>query len=1536
MRSRTTNESGPAANVDLKFKPTLISIFCSTVFTAQSSDNLPGYRMRIGHVAVVLYLLWKVLRLSQKNMFARNISYVTACSAVLIASLSFGLNQTCGAEFEPRSYAVINATVVTNPGQQIENAKVIVRDGLIVAVGVDAAIPADAEVIDAKDLIVYPGFIDAATSALIQNDQAAQPAAPAPLDVARYALAATRIDNRKSLTPEFEASEHLKIDGDILEKRRQLGFTVLHVVPSGRLASGRGALLSTRGVTLRESLLQHPTVAEFRVFAPGEEGYPHTLMGGTAHLRQAFLDARRHALHHSLFKAGAPNIPRPLQDVVLDGFQPVLAKQIPVWFQAESRDEIDRALNFSTEQELATFTLWGGRDAERCLDRLKERNINVVLTVDYGDEPKVEAPSGEPKLDPEQKEPQRVQEDHRDHWRQLVAGPKQLKSAGLKVAVGSQNLSEPNELFKGLRQLIQAGLPRDAALAAITTDAAAILGQEARLGSIAAGKWGHLAILTGPFDDERSKVKFLLVDGKKFEFNKDSQAVPKDSGGATIELTGLWKLDIEAADGAVPCELNLVQTGTRLNGSFKSPQGDGKLTSGKVDQSQAEWVVAIGAGDREIELKFTAQGQAEEPAPGTAPVVGTQPRVATQLKGTLKSAFGAATSFRATRTTKSNPEPKSANLTGIEDDSKPDAPAAAAVDLPIELEADRVKRTLPTGGNVLIQKATLLTGRGESLAETSLLIKAGKIAAIGKELQAEPGVTVIDGTGKFVMPGIIDTHSHIMIGDGLGGVNEATLSIVPEVRVKDAVWSDDVSAYRALAGGVTTARLFHGSANVIGGQDAVVKLKFGEPAHRQIIPDAPQGIKFALGENVKFQRNRFPNTRMGVEATLNRAFIESLDYRRQWMDYDKAVQAAGAQGSQLLPPRRDLRLEALMDIVNQQKFIHSHCYRADEILMLLRVANGLGVRVWSLQHVLEGYKIAPEIAAHGASCSTFADWWAYKVEAYDATPFNASLLHQAGINTVIKSDDWELIRHLYLEAAKSLRYGNVPPDVALQFVTFNPAKELGLQDRIGSLEVGKDGDVGIYNGHPLHAFSRCEMTLIEGEVYFRRSAQPTAMTSIGSGRTQAVAQLAIPSPEIRNRQLDLTAAANRQYALVGGTIHPVDAADIEAGIVLISDGKITAVGKDIAVPPEAKKIDVNGLHVYPGLIDSGTNLGLTEISKVSETSDYAESGQFQPDLRAGVAVNPDSELIPVARAGGITTVLAMPSGGTIAGQASAVKLGGWTVPEMIVNLEVGLVIRWPGAVSQGARRRMVQQTKQQLEERQKQRKEQLEQLKEFLKQGRLYLKLKTDTAAAGQTGPIGDPRYDALKPYLAGEKPVLIEANQRQEIAEAILFAESEKLKIIITGGTDAWKLAPELKARNIPVIVGPVMTRPMNDYDPFDAPYANPGRLFEAGVSIAIRSDDASNSRNAPFEAAQAVAFGLPSEEGLKSVTLNAAKILGIDSQVGSLTVGKLANVVIADGSPLLQATQIKGTFVDGNPYPPETRQTRLYEKYKQRLPAK
>jgi imidazolonepropionase-like amidohydrolase len=1273
--------------------------------------------------------------------------------------------------------------------------------------------------------------------------------------------------------------------------------------------------LSLAGGPERESLLADNMYCVFQIAAPGgsrgssTDSYPTTLMGATAHLRQAFLDARHYADQVRLYAASGNAVPRPAHDPVLEVLLGALNGERRTLFIAETRDGIHRALDFAVEYRLKPV-LAGGRDAAECMERLKQLSVPVLLGVDFGNPPKVEPQEPSDKLQPDRKPPLRVQQDALDQWKQRAGTAARLHEAGVTFAFSSHGLEKPQDWRQQVRRAVEQGLSADAALAALTQSAADILGVGDRLGSLDPGKLGQVAILTGAWDNEQSKVRYMIIDGHLFEYNKDAKPLPTTAEPPSPQLAGKWQIQIESGDmQTTNAVLELTQEGAKLTGTFQSEQGNGQLASGSVKGTSAEFVVAIGAGDRSVQLKFAGEYQA---------AVETMPE---QLKGTLTSPFGAPTSWSATRVKQDEPAPGNPVQIAVEtDDDKTKSGQTAASEFPTELDADRRERDFPTGGHLLLTNATVLTGAGETLVDTDILMQGGKIAAIGPDLTPPDGVKVLDVPGWYVMPGMIDTHSHIMIE---AGVNEASQSIVPEVRIKDSVATDDVDEYRALAGGLTTARLLHGSANVIGGQDAVVKLKHGLTAAEHILSDAPQGVKFALGENVKSRQDRFPNTRMGVEATLKRAFFEALDYRRQWQTYERAAKEAervaaesssGAatpparDSNHLLPPRRDLRLEALAGIIEHNILIHSHCYRADEILMLLRTTESLGIRVQSLQHVLEGYKIAPEIVAHGASCSTFADWWAYKIEAYDATPYNTTLLHKAGANVVVKSDNAELMRHMNQEASKSLRYGNMPAEAALQMVTLNAARELGLADRIGSIEVGKDADLAIFNGHPLNIFARCEVTIIDGEVCFKRDQQPTAMTSTEQERSKTSPALVLAPSEVRERTLEVPAAINGAYVVTGGTVHPVDGPDIERGVVVIADGMIQTVGAEIEVPADAAVVDATGMHVYPGLIDAGTTLGINEIRQLGVTQDFAESGRFQPDMRAGIAVNVDSELIPVARAGGVTTAFLRPNGTTVAGQYSLLQTAGWTSEEMVLDYECGLSLDWPGDEKV------------------------VDELRQLLKDARLYDKIKSEPEAT-RPPVIQDPRYDALRPYVKGEKRVFIEAHSRKEIAQALLFAEAEKLKIVITGGTDAWKLVDELKRREVSVIIGPTMRRPVENWDPFDATYANAGRLFEADLPFCIRSDNASNSRNVSFEAGICVAYGLPEEEALKAITLNAAKVLGIDDRVGSLTPGKTANLVITDGSPLQPTTQMKGVFVAGRPYKPESKQTRMYERYLQRL---
>jgi len=407
----------------------------------------------------------------------------------------------------------------------------------------------------------------------------------------------------------------------------------------------------------------------------------------------------------------------------------------------------------------------------------------------------------------------------------------------------------------------------------------------------------------------------------------------------------------------------------------------------------------------------------------------------------------------------------------------------------------------PAPPETLIRNGTVLTITHGVLANTDVLIRRGKIAAIGKNLKAAADARVIDATGKYVMPGIIDCHSHSM----LDAINEGTVSVSSMARTRDVLNPNDADLYRELAGGVTTLNLLHGSANSIGGQTTTVKIKYGRPVEDFIFPGAPPGIKFALGENPKRssstpqagQQRRYPATRMGVEETIRDAFVRARDYKKSWDEYRAAV-AKGDKNA--IPPRRDLQLEPLVEILEGKRYVHSHCYRADEILMLINIADEFGFKVRTFQHVLEGYKVAKEIAQHGAGASTFADFWGYKIEAYDAIAYNTAIMVRHGVVTSVNSDSNERARRLNIEAAKAMRYGDLTEEEALKLITMNPAWQLGVQDRVGSIEVGKDADLAIWTAHPLSVYARVETTFVDGEVFFDRQQDIARRTELEKER----------------------------------------------------------------------------------------------------------------------------------------------------------------------------------------------------------------------------------------------------------------------------------------------------------------------------------------------------------------------------------------------------------------------------------------------------
>ncbi len=386
--------------------------------------------------------------------------------------------------------------------------------------------------------------------------------------------------------------------------------------------------------------------------------------------------------------------------------------------------------------------------------------------------------------------------------------------------------------------------------------------------------------------------------------------------------------------------------------------------------------------------------------------------------------------------------------------------------------------------DVVIRNATLLTVTHGRIPNGSLLIRDGKIAAVGANVSAPAGAQVIDAGGKYVTPGIIDAHAHIALD---GDVNEATSPVVPHMMMLDAFDYTDKAIYRALAGGVTSALLLHGSADMIGGQAVVIKTKFGLGRDEMLFPNAPRSIKFASGENPKRvfgSRNQMPSTRMGNFAVQRQALVDAQGYMREWDDYNAKVKRGEKDAR---PPKRDLKLEALADVLRGKLLVQIHCYRADEFLTEMAMAREFGYKVRAFHHALESYKVADKIAAEGVAIATFADWWGYKEEAWDAIPWNAVLSMRKGVRVAIKSDSGDFIRRLNQEAAKTMRYGGATEDEAMRMITLNPAWIIGVDNRVGSLDVGKDADVVIWDGYPLSSFGIPEKVFIDGELFFDRT-----------------------------------------------------------------------------------------------------------------------------------------------------------------------------------------------------------------------------------------------------------------------------------------------------------------------------------------------------------------------------------------------------------------------------------------------------------------
>ncbi|MEZ6005814.1 MAG: amidohydrolase family protein [Planctomycetota bacterium] len=858
--------------------------------------------------------------------------------------------------------------------------------------------------------------------------------------------------------------------------------------------------------------------------------------------------------------------------------------------------------------------------------------------------------------------------------------------------------------------------------------------------------------------------------------------------------------------------------------------------------------------------------------------------------------------------------------------------AIAQTEHPIETDATR-EPSFQVGKACVIDNVTIHTATRPAF-DGSVYVMGGKIVGVGGYDGPMPAdANRIDGRGYHLVPGVVDNHSHTAIERG---INEGTLSITAEVRIADEVDPDDINLYRALAGGVTTIRQLHGSANTIGGQDEVLKLRWGtlRRASDLVFPNAPQGIKFALGENVKqsngFRRSeRFPATRMGVEAVLQRAFTRTREYQAEW----KAYHAAVARGEDPAPPRKDLRLETLSGVLDGSILVHSHCYRSDEILMLIRTAQQFGIQIATLQHVLEGYKVAWEMAQAGVGGSTFSDWWSYKVEAYDAIPQNADMMMRAGVLTSINSDSDEMMRRLYQEASKSLRYANMDPVRALAMVTLYSAQQLGIGDRVGSIEVGKDADLVLLNADPMSGFARVEWTMVDGQIEFAR------VDAFGLDTNPAQ-----PTP----RTLDMPPArelhAGPAVRFTGGTVHTMAGEPIENCDLVVQDGRIAAVGTQIDLAPgldttQWTTIDARGKHLWPGMIAMNSSLGLYEIGSVRATLDADEIGDNQADLRVTPAIHADSAHIPVARWTGITRAQVVPGGrGPALGQSAVIDLAGDTWEELLTLDRDMLHLRMPNVPNReikegggpGGPGGPFGRRGNRDRDPEKAWKDLADLLEEARHYGRRVHAAEDGTAAA----PPFDPRLAALVPFALGERPVAMHAGNAATILRALKFAKESEVKGVLYGAEEAWKVIPAIAESGVPVVFGPLWSLPGSEFDPYDSIYSTPALLARAGIPFAILNGDPENERNLPFHAGSAVTFGLPAEEAARAVTLYPAQILGLEDQLGALLPGLRADIVVTDGHLLDTAAHVEHVFIDGTRVPhDDNRHTRLARRYEERL---
>ncbi len=813
--------------------------------------------------------------------------------------------------------------------------------------------------------------------------------------------------------PEQDAVAHFNFDETKAKSMRKAGFGAVNTHVADAFVRGTSALYALQQNDNRNQNLLKPNSAQYFAFdksQQSQQAYPSSIMGFTALLRQFYHDTE--AYKKGLIKE---------KDLAIEAF---LAHQdLPQVFNASSYLNALRADKIG-DQFGVQYTIIGGGDEYKRAKTIAETNARFILPLNYPAAYDVEDPYLRDFLSLSDMK----------HWQQAPANAMMLMAEGVEVAFTSKDLKDPAILHKRIQKSVELGLDPEKALAALTTIPANILKVSDRLGTLEEGKIANFIITSKPLFTKDAEVVENWVQGHRHIFSDINE----------IDITGQYELKL----ANTTYDLTISKTGNKFKAEVKR---DTTLYKTKLSFKN-NW----------LRLIIPTESESDETYRVLSAKISEQPSV---ISGKAVLASGEETRFTASRQAASASEIKKEK----DDNSSPKAsPELVSVSYPNM--AYGLPTPDPESELTLFKNATIITGTDQGNLESyDVLVKNGKIEAIGQNLKNRRA-NLIDATGKYLTAGIIDEHSHI----AASSVNEGGHNSSAEVKMEDAVNPDDISIYRALAGGVTSIQLLHGSANPIGGRSAILKLKWGKSAEEMVYDNTPKFIKFALGENVKQSNwggnSRFPQSRMGVEQVF-------IDYFNRAKEYGE-LKASGEEY------RVDEELETLLEIINSERFISCHSYVQSEINMLMKVADQFNFKVNTFTHILEGYKVADKMKNHGAGGSTFSDWWAYKYEVNDAIPYNAAIMHEQGVTVAINSDDGEMIRRLNQEAAKSMKYGDVSAEDAWKFVTLNPAKLLHIDDRVGTVEEGKDADLVLWNAHPLSIYAKPEKTMIEGVVYF--------------------------------------------------------------------------------------------------------------------------------------------------------------------------------------------------------------------------------------------------------------------------------------------------------------------------------------------------------------------------------------------------------------------------------------------------------------------